>query len=305
MTPLHTAINLYLRCCEIRGLKKNTISGYKERLTYFSNFVPITKLEELEPQTIESYILHLHQQPLSKATVATYLRPVKSFLHWAESELLISADLELSNAVKLPRAPARKVDILDNNQLQTLFSSIDTTDILSVRDGLILALMLDSGLRQNEVVQLKKNDINLSEHTMKVYGKGDKERYVPLGKFTADLIRRYLFLSEKYRNTPEAEKYLLLDRYGSPITPNCIKLMVSKKKRSSGINFSAHKLRHNFATNYCLDEYARSGSMDIFKLKSIMGHNNIETTMVYMHLAQELIAAKTSISHLDKIKIHL
>lgn len=299
------AVSLYLRACQVRGLKAYTISGYREKLSYFRHFVRLEDVTDLTGDMIDDYILYLHGQDISKATVATYLRPIKGFLTWAETEGILNPNLKLSLAVKIPRAPSRKAQILSADQLHVLFSGIVVADCLSVRDGLILALMIDSGLRQNEVITLEVKNINFVDRTLKVYGKGDKERYVPLGKFTGQLIQRYLQLSDPHRRTKESRSRLLLDRHGNPITPNAVKLMIAKRKKKCGFDFSAHKLRHNFATNYCLDEYARNGTMDIFRLKAIMGHCNIETTMVYMHLAQELVAATTSISHLDQIDLHL
>lgn len=302
------ALQRFDRDCQLRGLKPKTIVNYMASVQRFLVTRCIVDIpEDLSVDDVEEYILFLHRQDLSKATVATYLRPVRIFLRFLESKKILDADLGIGASVKLPRSPVRKVDILTTTQLQQLFADVDPSDVLSVRNALILALMLDSGLRRNEVITLQLKHLNLGAKTIKVLGKGDKERIVPIGNFTLQLLKLYLRMTDQshLRKTHDEKKYLLLGRRGNPITENAIKLMINKKSSQLGIKFSAHKLRHNFATNYCLDEYQRNGNMDIYKLQAIMGHEDLITTMRYMHLAQEIYAASSSISHLDYIKIEL
>lgn len=301
------ALNRFERDCQLRALKHNTISGYITAMHRFQSATGVTDISQISVELVEEYILELHQQDLSKATVATYLRPLRAFFYYLERKKYLDPDLCIGSSVKLPRAPIRKVDILTSDQLQQLFADIEPNDPLSVRNALILALMLDSGLRRNEVITLQLKNLNMSANTIKVLGKGDKERIVPIGNFTLQLLQLYLDLTDKHklRTTPEKQQYLLLDRYGDPITENAVKLMIHKKADQPVISFSAHKLRHNFATNYCLDEYNRNGNVDIYKLKAIMGHSELTTTMGYMHLTQELYATSSSISRLDYIKMKL
>ena len=302
---LSNAIALFERDCKLRGLKSKTITGYHEGLETFLRSTDILSTEEITVPLVEEYILRLYDRPISKATVNTYLRHLRVFFHFLEREKILNPDDEISGAIRVPKMPIRKVDILTDEQIRQLFGSVDTDDILSVRDAMILALLLDSGLRRNEVLTMRYEDINLSKNTVKVYGKGDKERLVPLGKFTRKLMKRYINLSEKLRSTAPDGEYLVMDRRGHQMSENAFKLMIQRKKKEVGFDFCAHKLRHNFATHYCLDEYEQCGFMDIYKLKTILGHSDIHTTMIYMHLAQEIIAATTSISHLDKIDLQL
>lgn len=152
---------------------------------------------------------------------------------------------------------------------------------LPMRNCTIIALMLDSGLRQNEISTLLWGDI-YKEYAI-VRGKGNKERFVPLGTTT----RQYL---QQYRQAcPFTSEYVFVTRRGNPMTNNAIKLLVQKLKRSSGINLSSHKLRHNFATNYCIDSLERTGQCDAFTLKILMGHEDIKTTERYMLLYRQMV----------------
>lgn len=302
---LSNAINSFDRDCKLRGLKNKTIADYKTAVEIFARDSQILMVEEITAPIVEEYILRLYEKPISKATINTYLRHLRVFIHFLEKQKIINPEFGVADAIKLPKMPVRKVSILSDEQIRLLFSNIDTKDILSVRDALIIALLLDSGLRRNEILTILMKNIDLNKSTIKVYGKGDKERLVPIGTFTRKLMGLYLQLSKNLREKSEDSQYLILDRYGHQISENAIKLLIQRKKKAVGFDFSAHKLRHNFATHYCLDEYESLGFMDIYKLKAILGHSNIETTMIYMHLAQEIIAATTSISHLDKIDLDI
>lgn len=302
---LTTAVEQFKRDCRLRGLKEKTIHGYIEAIDAFTRSSSILDTSEISVSVIEEYMLRLYEKGLSKATINTYLRHLRVFIHFLESEEILNPEENIGDSFRLPKMPIRKVDILSDEQIHLLFGNIDTMDILSIRNALIIALLLDSGLRQNEVLTLQYKNVNLQKDTIKVYGKGDKERIVPIGKFTKSLLRHYILLSEKFRKDSTDADFLILDRYGHRMSENAFKLMIQRKKKEVGFDFSAHKLRHNFATHYCLDEYERCGFMDIYKLKSILGHSSLETTMIYMHLAQEIIAATTSVSHLDKIDLQL
>jgi site-specific recombinase XerD len=132
---------------------------------------------------------------------------------------------------------------------------------------------------------------------MKVHGKGNKERLVPLG----NISKRYIF--EYMKVCPFDSLYLFVSRRGDIVSPNSLKQMVSKIGKKLPFEFSCHKLRHNFATNYCLDQYRFNGNIDIYSLMSIMGHENVKTTERYLHFATQIIASENHISHLDKIKV--
>ena len=117
---------------------------------------------------------------------------------------------------------------------------------------------------------LLKQDVNFDSNILKVCGKGNKER-------------------------------VFVGRRGQNLTCDAVKHMISKLAAKLPFEFSSHKLRHNFATNYCLDQYEKYGQVDIYRLMILMGHENINTTRRYLHFANQLIAVKTNSSHIDGI----
>lgn len=280
---------------EMADLSPKTISDYRQFVSSFIAFVGAEKdFETLSQADIYSYLSWLMKRPLSKSSRATYIRHVKIFLRWSENEY--GSALYKAKSVKVPRSPRRSVRIYSDDEVAQIFKAIDSdADWIVLRNKCIIALMYDSGLRQSEVCTLRKSRISFADNRMTVHGKGDKERTVPLGKLTQRFMREYLALC------PYDQDYVFVSRRGSALTCNAVKLFISKLAHSLPFELSSHKLRHNFATNYCLDQYEKYGQIDIYRLMYLMGHEDIETTKRYLHFAYEIIASRGCISHLDGI----
>ncbi len=167
---------------------------------------------------------------------------------------------------------------------------------LNVRNKSIITLMLDSGLRQNEVCTLDKKGLDFDRSVLQVTGKGSKERLIPLGYISKMLLQDYLSQCP-YKDVD----YVFCDRMGNQISRNAIKVFMNRLKHKVPFDISSHKLRHNFATNFCIDNYRRTGNTGVYNLSILMGHESIETTKKYEHFAHEIIAAENSNSHLDNI----
>ncbi len=142
---------------------------------------------------------------------------------------------------------------------------------------------------------LQRAGISLTANRMTVRGKGDKDRTVPLGQLTRHFMLEYLSLC------PYSDTAVFVNRRGQPLTCNAVKLFVSRLADTLPFELSSHKLRHNFATNYCLDQYRTHGQVDIYRLMYLMGHEDIETTRRYLHMANEILSSQGCISHLDGI----
>ncbi len=230
---------------------------------------------------------------LSIATITTYLRHIKSFIHWSCDNGFIT-DKELYKSIKLPKQPKKIVRIYTDFEIKAIYERCTTTiPWITARNKLIISLMLDSGLRRHELTLIKKDDINQS--ILMVHGKGNKDRLVPLGNITKEHLQDYL------DKCPYKSSQLLLTRNGSIITDNAIKLFVSKISEQLPFAFSCHKLRHNFATNFLLDSYEKNGFYDAYTLQILLGHEDLRTTDRYVHLAAQFIATNKRVSHLDKL----
>lgn len=288
------AFNSFLLKKRLRNLSPKTISAYKSFVSPFIHYVgESSDIMKITTDICLNYISSLYDRQLADATRATYIRHIKAFLHWLKDKYSIPVAL---SDIEIPKVGKKLVAILTADDIQTILSCISCeSEWLRIRNCAIIALMLDSGLRQNEVTTLLQSNIKYKLGYIIVHGKGNKERCVPLGSVSRSLLQKYQELC------PYTSNYVFVERHGKPLTNNAVKLMVQKLKKASGIDFSSHKLRHNFATNFCIDRLEESGQCDAYTLQTIMGHENIKTTESYMHYAQSMIASKNCRSHLDRV----
>lgn len=279
---------------QLADLSPKTLSAYEQFVTPFLRAVgPNKAFQDVSQADIQAYLLELLKRPISKATRVTYIRHLKIFLHWAENEYPAAYR---SSVIKVPKSPKRNVKIYSPDEVRMIFSSIHSeSDWITLRNQCIIALMYDSGLRQSEVCTLSRKNVSFTENRLTVRGKGDKERTVPLGQLTRHYMREYM------AKCPFSGDVVFLTRRGKPLTCNAVKLFVNRLSDSLPFELSSHKLRHNFATNYCIDQYEQNGQVDIYRLMYLMGHEEINTTRRYLHMANEIIASKNCISHLDGI----
>lgn len=291
---IRQAFDKFIFAKRIQGLSSKSISDYEMMVGLFVRYVGHdTDVLELTKEKIESYFEYQLQRGLARSTFASYVRNAKIFLMWLEKECCI--DIGASEIVT-PRTPKTTPYIYSTKDISLIFSIIQFDDEwLVYRNKSMIALMLDSGLRQEEVCNLKIADMDFHGNIIKVHGKGDKERLVPLGSFAKRYILTYLELC------PFQSKRLFVSNHGDNITTNALKQMATKMARQLPFEFSCHKLRHNFATNFCLDQFEQFGRMDVYSLMTLMGHANIKTTERYMHIANQILISRQNISHLDRI----
>lgn len=278
----------------LSGLSGRTVKNYVDFVKPFVQYAGETlSFSEVTQSLIDRYIGNLLDKSISKATLATYIRHLKIYLRWADAEYTGSYSIR---QIKVPKTPKKNIHVYSPGEIQTIFENIHS-DIpwITARNRAIVALMLDSGLRQGEVCLLQKKRVFLKQGYMTVTGKGDKDRTVPLGKISCVCLKKYLSVC------PYNLDFMFVARSGEPLSCNAIKLMVTKLARVLPFDLSSHKLRHNFATNYCLDQYEKYGHIDIQKLMYLMGHEDAKTTSRYLHFAYEMIAVKENISHVDSV----
>lgn len=277
-------------------LSEKTIYDYELFVSPFVREIGLeTDFNDITQEIISKYILTVLNRPISKATKATYIRHIRIYLRWCENEY--GANYKSRN-IKVPKTPKREVRIYSDYEVAQIFKMIRADrEWLTIRNRCIIALMYDSGLRQSEIRNLRIKNISFADFRIIIRGKGDKERVVPLGTISHKFLKEYMVLC------PYQSEFLFVSKYGGQMTCNSIKLMVSKLANKLPFELSSHKLRHNFATNYCIDQYERNGQVDIYRLMYLLGHAELETAQRYLHFAYEIIAAKNHISHLDKIMV--
>lgn len=292
---LQIAFDNFIEDRRLQGLANDSITSYQTIISLFLRHVGYdTDISALTREMVNHYILSLYERKIRKTTVATYVRNARIFLCWIYAEYDLSFD---PHKIKIPKSPKKQVHLLNDAEIGKVFDSIHTSvPWITARNKAMIALMLDSGIRQIEACGLLRENVDFDRMMFKVTGKGSKDRLVPLGDFASLLLCEYLSLCP-YKDVDS----VFVDRSGNQISRNAVRVFVNRLKRSTGIDFSSHKLRHNFATNYCIDSLERTGNSNVYDLSILMGHESIETTKRYEHFAHELIAVQNRVSHLDSV----
>lgn len=292
------AFETYIEEKELALLSPESIKDYKWHVLALIRAVGADlELSALSYDLLKSKYLRplLTRTNISRTTKSTYVRNVRIFLRWCgQNDYGLPFD---ASRIKTPKPDKKIVKVLTEEQIQLLFLAVEySVPWIIARNRAILALMLDSGLRQAEVCSLKRSDIDLNSNTLKVYGKGAKERLVATGATTRSLIKNYL------DSCPFSDAAaLFVDRYGNAISKSAIRSVMYRLKTKTGLDLSSHKLRHNFATNFCIDNLQRTGSTNVADLQCLLGHSSIQTTRNYEHFAHDAIAVEQSHSHLDMV----
>nr|WP_315167288.1 site-specific tyrosine recombinase XerD [uncultured Flavobacterium sp.] len=270
-----------------RGLSKNTIENYSfdlERLCLFlsQNEIVISPIK-IKEETIQQFIYSVSKQvnPRSQARIISGL---KSFFSY-----LIFEDLRADNPLELIETPktGRKLpDTLSVDEIDALISAIDLTSNEGERNRAMLETLYGCGLRVSELVSLKISDLFLEEGFVKVTGKGNKQRFVPIG----DLTQKYI---EIYRNNIRNhitikkgfEDILFLNRRGGQLTRAMIFTIIKDLAVKNKLNktISPHTLRHSFATHLL------ENGADLRSIQLMLGHESITTTEIYVHLDRKFL----------------
>lgn len=272
MMLISTAILEFLREQEARGNSPETVVYYRRCLGYFLDWYGDRDILVLSCDDCKDYYIYLRSAPLASISQQTYVRALRAFLAWAFDEDYI--DVDIPDSFRLPKAQRKVIAILSDDEVDRILGVFCLDDYLGLRNWLICALMLDSGLRLGEVVDLKLDDVLSDEGCLIVIGKGNKQRFVPIG----DTVKAYLdlYISE-YLNIVNCCLFVTCD--GNPISHSTVKDLFRDIRYATGISrLHPHLLRHTFATRYL------ENGGDIYGLQMILGHTSLDMVKRYLHL---------------------
>lgn len=277
------AIDEFLIEQQIRGNSKATVLYYSRCLGFFADFngLSMRSIGSVTLSDCRTYSLYLKGRNIATTTLQTYIRALRAFLSWCYTEGYIPENI--TERFRLPKAQRKKIDVLTDEEIKRLFLSLDGRSFVQIRNYCIVALMLDCGLRLNEVVTLRRDKIHIVEGYMIINGKGNKERFVPLGLNSKKALLRYISLIP----SSCTETLLFVKDTLIPINQSTVKQLFRKLKTRSNIpRLRPHLLRHTFATRYL------ENGGDIYSLQLILGHTSLEMVKKYVHL----IPSKTTVN---------
>lgn len=281
-----------------RGLSENTLSAYRSDLKKFiiylahdSNTSISDLLIAVERKQIENYLSELKKQAISASSRARLLSSLRLFYAYLLREKIIDVDpVALIDAPKLGRSLPKS---LTEEDVESLLMAPDTTTLLGLRDRVLFEVLYATGLRVSELVGLSLTQINLLQGVIRVTGKGNKERLVPLGEEAINWLEKYLLNTRADLLKGQVSDALFVTKRGAAMTRQAFWYLIKRYALQAEIasTISPHTLRHAFATHLL------NHGADLRVVQMLLGHSDLSTTQIYTHVAKARLKSLHSQHH--------
>ena len=272
-----------------KGLSAKTLDAYGADLSAFGRFLEkaqVTGVSAIDTGAILSYLIHLRNQGLSPRSRARHLVSLRGFFKFLTHQKIIENDP--TRQVDMPKTGLHLPDVLSVGDVERLIGAPDRSRPEGVRDSAMLELMYGAGLRVSELVRVEMARVNLEAGFLRVLGKGDKQRVVPIGRQAVAAVQDYLDHARPLLLKQRSCRHLFVTRRGGAMSRQGFWHLIGRYARQAGVKqkVTPHSLRHSFAT-HLLD-----GGADLRAVQMMLGHADIATTQIYTHVAQrQLVAA--------------
>jgi integrase/recombinase XerD len=270
-----------------RNLSSNTVSSYKNDISSLLNFLEtlgINDPSQVYKKDLNSFFSSLNKTGLSSNSAARYYSSIKGFFRYLFIQNYIKENpMEKVSSPKLKKGLPL---VLSVNEVDSILSRPDTSNALGLRDKALLELLYACGVRVSELLGLKVSDLFFNEEMIRVFGKGSKERLVPIGRSAVKWVKKYLIKSRSMlEKKHKSENFLFLNQRGTKLSRMGIWKIVDKYVKDAGIKKEVHPhtFRHSFATHLL------EGGADLRAVQEMLGHADISTTQIYTHIDREYI----------------
>ena len=283
-SPLLPTIKLYVRYLRLeRNLSPNTIEAYRNDLAHLEAFMMRNdlKLENVTLEQLHTFAASLHEYGITPRSQARVLSGVRSFFRFLVLDGVVESDP--TELLEWPSLPEHLPVVLTLEEIDRIEDSIDLSKAEGARNRAIIEVLFSCGLRVSELVNMKLSDLYLEDRVLLVRGTGNKERLVPVSNKAIADLNRWFFDRNLMKIKPGEDDYVFLNRRGAHLTRTMILIMVKRQAEEAGIKktISPHTFRHSFATALL------QGGADLRSIQAMLGHEKIDTTLVYTHISNE------------------
>lgn len=286
MNNINEQLNIYFDYCEYqKRLDSKTLKAYRIDLRQFSEYLQILNIEDITLSSLERHIVHLHKKYKPK-TVKRKIASLKAFFHYLEYRELIEKNpfnkiqIKFREPVILPKViPLQTVELF----LQTLYTQYNNAQTTfqkrnALRDVAVVELLFSTGIRISELCSLGINDVNLTDRSLLIYGKGSKERRLQIGNDEViTILNKY---KNEYLSEMQNSKHFFVNQAGRPLSDQSVRYMINKYVSLAAIDLhiTPHMFRHTFATSLL------EADVDIRYIQEMLGHSSINITEIYTHV---------------------
>jgi integrase/recombinase XerC len=288
----------FLRYLQVeRGASPHTLKGYREDLTAAAEYFADESGSTPDPASLTAVELRglltaLHEAGFAKTSIARKLASLRSFYRFGQREGWVKANP--ARALRNPRKGRSLPHFLTTDEVGKLLAAPEARTPMGLRDRAILETLYSAGLRVSELVGLNDGDLDVPQSTMRVRGKGRKERLAPLGSYALKALAAWLKVRKVAPREPQGrEAPVFTNRFGTRLTTRSVGRLLEKYLAETGLDArtSPHTLRHSFAT-HLLDRGA-----DVRSVQELLGHKSLVTTQIYTHVTTASLRAAYEKAH--------
>ncbi len=269
-----------------KNSSKNTIDAYKFNINRYINFLKtkgVDEPDEITEDEVTAFVKSLIKVLVSPKSISQSISTIKGFHKFLVGEGITESDP--TQNVTTPKLPKNLPDVMTQNEIDSILQKPDTDKPLGIRDRSILETLYATGVRVSELIGIKQSDVNIGMGVVRIFGKGSKERIIPIGRPALEWIKKYQ--AEVRINLVETTSHdmLYLNARGKPISRMTIWNIVERYTKEASITKAVHPhtFRHSFATHLL------EGGADLRAVQEMLGHSDISTTEIYTHIDREYL----------------
>jgi len=274
-------ISEYLDFLEIeKGLSKNTILAYQNDLVSFFDYLEAEKntfkIEEIKRKDFSNFTKFLAKKEISPSTITRKIASLKGFFKFLSYNRKISTNP--TSLLSSPKLPKKLPKVLSTTEIEKILKNNLNTQELA-----IVELLYSAGLRVSELTDLKYKNVNLNQRILKVFGKGSKERIIPINKKCVEILKKYIKKRELVSLKYSSCEFFFIDEKGKKITRQKIYKIIKEQSNLVNKKISPHTIRHSFATHLL------ENGADLRVVQELLGHASIVTTQLYTHISKRTL----------------
>ena len=267
-----------------KGLSKKTLDAYSRDIIRYRDFLYENKrnrFSEEDTPLILQHLILLRKSGLGARSRARHLVSIRGLYRFLVEEKILRHNP--ARLIDLPKVSLKLPHVLSTQEIELLLKAPDTKKSLGIRDAAMLELLYAAGLRVSELVNVKLQDVNLEAGFVRIFGKGSKERIVPIGLYAKEKINLYLKTTRSIYLKQTSSPYLFVARAGKPMTRQGFWKLLRRYAMQTGLNkkITPHSFRHSFATHLL------EGGADLRAVQIMLGHVDISTTQIYTHVTRD------------------
>ena len=264
-----------------RNVSPQTIDAYKRDLKQYLGYINDQRVKDLSEITsthIRKYIRILNDRGMASTSISRIISSIRSYHKYLSGEKIIDENPAL--VINNPKIPKKLPDVLSEKEISSIISAIEESSQFYQRDRSMIEMLYSCGIRVSELCSLEMSNLFLEDDLIRVLGKGNKERLLPIGGRAKQYLNDYLIHSRIRLVKRTGSSHIFVSRNGKALTRAMVNNILNKWTRISGMNrsVSPHMLRHSFATHLL------EGGADLRFVQALLGHTDISTTQIYTHL---------------------